>query len=501
MNNTLELKTAIEDIHFNNGIETERLVLSLKEAIASQFSDFLNVFEEDVFVEINEDYKVSLFLVKEVVEKAGVDDFIEISLADAKKIEAEINLGEKIKIPLNFDILNRKQIKNLNKHLVYLIKNINKELLYQEYKSKEGSVINGTFIHRKGRDMFIDLGKTEGRLSWSEQIPREKYQQGDKIRCYLKEVSFEDNRLCINLSRTDVNFVKKLFELEVPELVEGVVRIKSIVRNSGHKIKMTVVSNNSSVEPVGACVGLSGVRIKAVIKELGGEKIDVIPFTTNIKEFLGRAVQPGEVQNVLIIDQEAKESIVIVSDETYPLAIGRGGVNIKLASALTDWKINLKTVSQIQKNPEILKIFNKADNVFINDSDLEKLTQLDEAIIVKLLNSGVLYINELIDKSINELNKIENISESEAKLIREALDESVEVVEEDQIPELARQEYTNEFEDEISGVVTDEVFEEEIQQVEYLVCPSCSYEFEYTNQEKCPSCNVEFEFAEEEIVE
>ncbi len=499
--NTLELKDAVENYTTDHGLKKGEMIGVLSDVIINEFSEFLNVLDDDIHLEVSDDYDISLFLKKDVVAEKN-DPRMELSLEDAIKIDETAHLGGVVNSPINLNILNRRDIKRLNSVLMQKLRNMHKEIIYREYKAKEDQLLNGTFIRRAGRDMFIDIGKTEGKLPYRDQSPKEFYKQGDRVRCYLKEVTLEENRLFIHLSRTDPNMIKKLFEIEVPEIAEGMVKIKTIVREPGHKIKMSVFSIKDGVEPVGACVGLAGIRIKSVIKELEGEKIDVIPYSSNIKDFLARAMQPAKVDRVLIIDDSEKEAIVVVSDDSYPLAIGRGGVNIKLASRLTGWKINLKTATQIEKHPEIMKIFSKAESIFNNDveSDLHQLTEVDEELIVKLMNVGIMSISDLYEKKVDELAKIEGISIENAKFIRNTLDELVEVVDDEEIAKATQNEYLNEFEDEISGVNTNEKIVEEIQQVDYLQCPNCSHEFEYTGQDSCPSCKAEFELTEEESV-
>ncbi len=495
----LELKDAIEMISVQHSIATEEVVNLLKDTIKNEFSEFLNAFEEDIIVDIDdEEYKVNISIMKEVINTPA-NEFLEISLVEAKKIfkEEDLKIGVRIKVPLSFEVLKRKDIKRLNFILKQKIRNIKNEILYRDYKNKEGELINGIFLRRRGQDMFIDIGKIEACLPFREQSFREKYKQGDHIKTYIKEVVMDERQMVnIYVSRVDANIVRKLFELEIPELADGSVKIKEIVRDPGKKIKMSVYSTKIGVEPVGSCVGVSGIRIKAVIKELWGERIDVVPYNDNIKEFIGRAMQPGKVINVLIINEDKKECLVIVDDESYPFALGKDGVNIKLASHLTGWNISVRSESQVKKYPDLMKIFSRAENLFSNvETDLNQLTEIDESVIVKLMNAGIMSIADLYEKSVEEINRLENISKEEATLIRKTLDEMVEIVDEDEKPKEIPRPYLNR--DERGYSPQQEVVKEEVEHVEYLVCPSCDYEFEYENQKRCPSCDVEFEFEEE----
>lgn len=504
--NAEELKIAVETLSVQKDLDKEAIIDVLVSTFQSELADYFNVNDRDVLFELDKDFNSNAYLVKEVVEDdVDADETLEIPLEIARKHDKNITLGKKVRVPIDMGTLDRRHIRNLNSVLVQKLRNIHNEVLYREYKQKEGQLIHGSIIRRSGRDFFIDIGKTEAKLPWREQSPREiaSLQQGDKIKCLLKEVILDENaRLSIILSRRDPTFVKRLFEIEVPEIADGVVKIRAIVREAGTKTKISVYSTKTGVEPVGACVGLSGIRIKAVIKELFGEKIDVIPFGADLKIFLSRAMAPAKVTRILVIQdtEEEKEALVIVDDESFPLAIGKGGINIRLAQALTGWRIKLKTDSQIAKNPEILQIFSKAEEIFSNstDSDLHQLTEVPEELIVRLMNAGILSIAELYTKNVHELARLPGITEEEATLIRKTLDEQVEIVEDEKDLAARREQYMAEFEDEIDGVSTDEQIKEEIQQVEYLVCPSCQFEFEYKNQTHCPSCGAEFEFEERE---
>ncbi|MBN8217635.1 MAG: transcription termination factor NusA [Spirochaetes bacterium] len=504
--NAEELKTAVEALSIQKDLDKNAIVDVLVSTFQSELADYFNVNDRDVLFELDKEFQSVAFLLKDVVEDdEDADEILEINLEQARRYDKNATIGKKVRVPIDFSTLDRRHIRNLNSVLVQKLRNIHNEVLFREYKAKEGQLIHGTLIRRSGRDFFIDIGKTEAKLPWREQSPREiaSLRQGDKVKCLLKEVLLDENsRLSIILSRRDPNFVKRLFEIEVPEIADGVVKIRAIVREAGTKTKMSVFATKTGVEPVGACVGLSGIRIKAVIKELYGEKIDVIPFGADLKIFLSRAMQPAKVTRILVIQdtEEEKEALVVVDDESFPLAIGKGGVNIKLAQALTGWRIKLKTDSQIAKNPEIIQIFSKAEEIFSNsvESDLHQLTEIPEELIVRLMNAGILSIAELYSKNVHELARIPGLTDDEAKLIRKTLDEQVEIVEDEKDLAARREQYMAEFEDELSGVSTDEEIKEEIQQVEYLVCPSCSFEFEYKNQTHCPSCGVEFEFEERE---
>ena len=318
----IELGDVIESVSMQQSVEPQKIVNVLEEVIVEEFSEFLNLFEEDIVVKVNEQYHISVSLLKEAVDDVE-DVSMEISLPEAQELVAEVKVGEKVEVPIDFSILNRKDVKHLDNLLRRKLQNIKNEVLYRDYKRKEGELINGVFLRQRGRDMYIDVGQVEACLSYRDQSPREKYKQGDKIKAYVKEVVLDESqRLNIYVSRTDPQMIRKLFELEVPELADGSVKIKDIVRDPGKKTKMSVYSIKQEVEPVGSCVGVSGIRIKAVIKELYGERIDVILYNENTKEFIGRAMQPAQVLSTLIINEAQKDCLVVVDDESYPFCFG-----------------------------------------------------------------------------------------------------------------------------------------------------------------------------------
>ena len=495
-----ELKVAIETISIANNIEKQVVSDILIETIKEKLVEYVNVFEEDIDIIIDANFNFCLSLKNEALEF-----FKRIFSKEMQEVKEENSL-EKVVISKELSyiiidkVLKRGAIRDFNRNLKYRLNNIKSDVLYKEYKAKEGSVISGTFLREKGKAMVIGLesksGITEGEIHYREQMPNEKFKQREHIKCFVKEVKLDNrNRLFIELSRKDPRLITKLFEKEVEEIATGIVKIKGIVRDAGKKTKIAVYSIKSEVEPVGACVGLHGNRIKSLITELKGERIDVIPFSKDIHTFISKALSPGKVVKILPIDERENKVLVVVEDETYALAIGKAGVNIKLASKLTGWDINVRTESQINKHPEVLKIFSQIDQLFVNDdTDLSQLTGIDEEILVKFMNAGIMTISELYDKTVEEISKIEGVGKENANKIREILDEIVEVVETEDELQKGRQDYLSEVEDKIEGVDTEEKLEEEILQIEYLICPSCEFEFEFKEQNACPSCNAEFEF-------
>ncbi len=488
----LDLKETIETVALANDIKAELILETIINTIKVECADLLDISDDKIFVESDKDLKINIFIEKEIVEKESYDHLSFIALADISTFKLKGNVGESVKVPFYIEDLNRKSIKHLNYVILNKLKNIRKEIVYQDYKKKEGEIVTGTFLRKIDKNIIVSLpNSAEGMLHHKEQIFLEHFNYGDVIKCYIKSVSFnERNHLNIELSRKDPRFVLKLFYKEVKEMQNDVVKVKSIVREAGKKTKIAVYSTNSNVEPVGACVGLYGNRIKAIMKELKSERIDVIPYSEDTKEYIKKALEPGKAIQVLLINEKDKEALVIVEDESYPLAIGRYGLNVKLATSLVGWELSVRTREQMEKHPEILKIFSNIDNLFKNqEEDINQLTSINEELLVKLMHHGITTVAELYEKSINEISSIEGISREDAEKIKGTLQEMVEVVEADDEEEV----FQDDIEDKIASEELQDNMTEEIQQVEYIVCPNCGYEFEYTGQDRCPKCGTEFE--------
>ena len=219
-----------------------------------------------------------------------------------------------------------------------------------EFEEKENEMITGTVEMEDENNYFIDLGKTQGLLPKTEIIPGEKIKMGSNIKAYINKVSINSKGALILLTRKHFGFVKRLFELEIPEISEGIVLIYSIAREPGNRTKIAVYSENSNVDPVGACIGERGSRINAIIKELNGEKIDIIAYNNSQEEFIANALSPAKNVRVFIVDEKNKEALVVVDDDNLSLAIGKKGLNVRLASRLTHYKLDVKTLDQVKES-------------------------------------------------------------------------------------------------------------------------------------------------------
>lgn len=269
-------------------------------------------------------------------------------MEEAKKIDPSKATGDEIELKLDFSDLGRIAAQTAKQVILQRVKEAEREIIFNEFKKKEGQMVHGVILRHEKGAYIIDLGKTEGILPQKEQIPREGFRRGDRVRAYILEVRDSTKGPQIILSRTNPGLVARLFEMEVPEIYEGIIEIKIVVREAGDRAKIGVISKNTEVDPVGACVGLKGSRVQAVVRELRGEKIDIIPWTDDPRVLIAKALSPATVDKVGI-NKEGKSALVVVSDQQLSLAIGKKGQNVRLASKLTGWDIDIISSEEYEK--------------------------------------------------------------------------------------------------------------------------------------------------------
>jgi len=286
----------------------------------------------------------------ETYEPFVYDERIHITLEDARKIDPTIQVGDTIEEEVTPKDFGRVAAATAKQVIVQKIREAERNNIAHEFEEKENEMITGTVEMEDENNYFIDLGKTQGLLPKTEIIPGEKIKMGSNIKAYINKVSINSKGALILLTRKHYGFVKRLFELEIPEINEGVVLIYSIARDPGNRTKIAVYSENSNVDPIGACIGEHGSRINAIINELSGEKIDIIEYSNNQEQFIANALSPAKDVRVFIVDEKNKEAMVVVDDENLSLAIGKKGLNVRLASRLTHYKLDVKTVDQVKES-------------------------------------------------------------------------------------------------------------------------------------------------------
>lgn len=287
---------------------------------------------------------------EEVYEPFIYDERIHITLEEAQKIVPGIQVGETIEEEVTPRDFGRVSAATAKQVIVQKVREAERNNIAKEFEEKENEMVTGIVEMEDESNYFIDLGKTQGLLPKSEIIPGEEIKMGSNIKAYINKVNINSKGALILLTRKHYGFVKRLFELEIPEINEGVVLIYSIARDPGNRTKIAVYSENSNVDPIGACIGERGSRINAIIKELNGEKIDIIAYNKSQEEFIANALSPAKDVRVFIIDEKNKEALVVVDDENLSLAIGKKGLNVRLASRLTHYKLDVKTVDQVKES-------------------------------------------------------------------------------------------------------------------------------------------------------
>ena len=442
----LNLLSAIEMVAKDKGIDKARLIKTVEEAIHKAAQSVFGANRE-MEARFNEDSgQVDLFQYMTVVDDPSDDDR-EIALEDAQAAGLEAELGEELGFQIFWhpsdakkaaeqdkefgNILNVKQARSAfgriaaqtaKQVLIQRVRDEERDLIFNEYKDKKGELIKGVVRRfEKGNNLIVDLGRTEGILPFREQTPRETYRPGDRVVAFVKDIDREARGPQVILSRGDAKLVEKLFESEVPEIYEGIVRIVACAREPGARSKIAVASRDADVDPVGACVGMKGSRVQAVVQELRGEKIDIVPYDRDPARFVCAAIQPAEV-NKVIVDEVDHRMELVVPDEKLSLAIGRKGQNVRLAAQLTGWKLDIISDSKFkQMEEEAISALSKIDGV-------------TDAIARSMYRMGFRALEELSEASEEELAAIPGLGDAEAATrIRSAAEVTMETLRQERL--------------------------------------------------------------------
>lgn len=342
-----DLIAVIDQIGREKGIDKARILgaveLALQTAAKKRFGQ-----AENIQVEIDPKTGEISVVSKRIIVESVTNPKAEISLAEAKEADSEAEVGDEIGSLIEMGELGRIAAQTAKQVIFQKVREAEWEAIQREYSTRQGDLVNGIILGQERRNCLVDLGKTEAILPVQEQIPRESYRRGDRLKAMLLEVRRTPKDVQVVLSRTHPQFVSKLFALEVPEVTEKIVEIKGIVREPGDRTKIAVVSRDKAVDPVGACVGIKGSRVQAVVRELRGEKIDIVPWTSDPRVFIAEALNPARIEKVGV-DEEKKSALVVVADSQLSLAIGKNGQNVRLAARLTGWKIDIISATEYEK--------------------------------------------------------------------------------------------------------------------------------------------------------
>lgn len=491
-----EMAEAIRQLISEKGYSEDSVRQTIEKALKAAYKRTYGT-DDNAIVKFNEDMSdVSIYSRKVVID--GVYDPVkEIELEEAKKLAGdEIEEGDEIDIledPKSFDrsaVATGKQTAHQGLNETY------KNSLMNDYRDKIGEIIIGYYQRERNGNIYIDLGnagKVEGYLPVKYQSKLEMYEKGDRIKSLIVDVKPTNSGIQLVLSRSDPKLVSSILEKEVPEISDGTVEIQKIVRDAGYRTKIAVYSKREEVDPVGACVGLKGVRIQNVIRELLNEKIDVLRWDSNPVEFIKNALSPAQVERVVIMDADKRQALAIVEDSQFSLAIGKQGQNVRLANRLCDWNIDVKTVEQAEEiDFSTVNTVQNARNLFSDEASEEiyeiatvaELPGVDAEIAKLLKDNNIEEIQDFVEAYDNGSIEIEGVTKEDLDKINVLINDNVEFVE-DETEESGAQ-------DSASTKNEDDAQEEE----EY-VCPECGTKITL-DMTRCPNCGVEFEFTEDE---
>ena len=343
-----DLNRVIEQVSKEKGIDKSILIGALESAMVSAAKRTFG-HQRKIEAQFNPEIgEVELFEAKLVVEQV-TDPAVEITLEEAhQSYDPEAQVGDELLTKMDTSMFGRIAAQAAKQNIVQKVRDAEREIIYNEFKGRVGELVHGIVQRFEKKDIIVNLGKTDAILPEKEQVPRERYRQGDRIRAYIVSVEITGRGPQIVLSRTHPGMLIKLFAQEVPEIYEGIVEVKGAAREPGGRAKIAVSSHDSDVDPVGACVGMKGTRVQSVVQELRGEKIDIVHWTPDHAEYVCRALAPAKVSKI-IIDDDEHEMEVIVPDEQLSLAIGRKGQNVRLASRLTGWKIDVRSEAEAEE--------------------------------------------------------------------------------------------------------------------------------------------------------
>lgn len=482
-----EMAEAIRQLTQEKGISEESVKMTIENMLKAAYKRTYGTAENAIVKFADDLSDVSIYSRKTIVD--GVyDPVTEMELEEALKLSPDCEVGDEIDIledPKKFD---RSAVSTGKQTAHQALSESFKDNLYNEYKSKVGEIIIGYYQREHNENIYVDLGKVEGVLPRKYQSPREKYEKNDRIKALIVDLKRTSTGLQLVLSRSDPEFVRSIVELEVPEVFDKTVEIYKVVRDAGYRTKLAVYSNREDVDPVGACVGLKGVRIQNVIRELEGEKIDILKYDADPTIFIKNALSPAEVEKVIILDAEKRQALAVVQEAQFSLAIGKQGQNVRLANRLCDWSIDVKTVDQVaEMDLSEFETRKAAENLF-NDSDdasqneypaISDVPGIDGRVSDLLQTAGIddveKFLSAVEDGSIKSVEGLtaENI-ETVSKLINENFD-------------FLDPESEKKSED---AEASDEAGEEA------YYCPECGAKIDLS-MTKCLSCGCEFEFQEE----
>ena len=498
-----EMAEAIRQLIQEKGYSEDSVRQTIEKALKAAYKRTYGT-DENAIVKFNEDMSDVAIYSRKVVLDGVWDPVKEIELEDAKKLAGDdVEEGDEIDILEDPKSFNRSAVSTGKPTAHQVLNETYKNSLMNEYKDKVGEIIIGYHQRERNGNIYLDLGnagRLEGVLPVKYQSKLEVYEKGDRIKALIVEVKPTNSGVQLVLSRSDPKLVSSILEKEVPEIADGTVEIEKIVRDAGYRTKIAVSSKREEVDPVGACVGLKGVRIQNVIRELLNEKIDVLKYDPDPVVFIKNALSPAQVERVIIMDNDKRQALAIVEDSQFSLAIGRQGQNVRLANRLCDWNIDVKTIEQAEEmDLSAVSTVQNARNLFSdNEESYDEITTVAElpgvdAEVAKLLkDNGIEEIQDFVEAYDNKSINIEGVSQEALDKVNALITENVEFVEEDEEEKAEETSETPATDAQPAKEENDEAGNEE----EYF-CPECGAKITL-DMTHCPNCGVEFEFTDGE---
>lgn len=408
------LRQQIEQISREKNINPEIIIAAIEDAILTASKKYFKN-DEDLRSRFNEESgQIEVFAVRQVVE-AVENPATQMSLEEARRLIPEAEVGSEIEFPKDTTVLGRIAAQTAKQVIFQKVREAERDNVYAEYSGRVGEVVNGIVKRQEMGDLVVDLGRAEAVLPRKEQSRAESYQPGDRVRIAIVRVLKSAKGPQVVVSRTDPALLVKLFEMEVPEIYDGTVQIKGCVREAGERAKVAVISREKDVDPVGACVGMKGTRVQSIIRELRGEKIDIVEWSEDPVSFVEKALSPAKISRVGVVDEEQKIMEVVVEDKQLSLAIGKKGQNVRLAAKLVGWRIDIK--SEEEKRQEVEAEMARMARIV---EELKSLPHVGEKVIQKLIEVGVGGLQHILEMSDEDLTTIEGIGPKTVEKLRQA---------------------------------------------------------------------------------
>ncbi len=413
----------IEQISKEKNVDPKIIISALEDAMVAASRKYYKT-TEDINARFDpETGIVEIFAVKRVVETVE-NPSLEISLAEAKEIDETLEVDDTVELPKPTDVLGRIAAQTAKQVILQKVREAERQNIFNEYSEKIGEMVNGVAKRFEGPDIIVDIGKTEALLPLREQSRAETYKQGERIRAVIVKVLPVAKGPQVILSRTDPQLLVRLFEMEIPEIYDGTIVVKSAVHEPGDRAKVAVASLDRDVDPVGACVGMKGSRINSIIRELRGEKIDIVQWSEDPAQYAANALNPAKISKVIVVDNIEKRMEVIVEEKQQSLAIGKKGQNVRLASRLIGWQIDVK--SEEQKKQEVLSVM---ESLTSSSTALNELEGISDKLIERMRESGIENVENILELGLDKLMEIPGIGDKTAAKIMEAARDLFEEVE------------------------------------------------------------------------